>query len=109
MGSFASAVVRLVGPFHCSWLAAKKTFIRVCIQTDSICCRSGGLLFRLDFFWMDYCFDRPRTRNRTIPRAFEQALDCARGARNVAVECAALKISDAVLMEQGLAQPGEMD
>jgi hypothetical protein len=78
MGSFASAVVRLVGPFHCSWLAAKKTFIRVCIQTDSICCRSGGLLFRLDFFWMDYCFDRPRTRNRTIPRAFEQALDCAR-------------------------------
>src|ERR1035437_6297131 len=56
MGWFASAVVRLVGPVHYSWVAAKKTFTRVCIQTDSICCRSGlfgsgsifldGLLFR---------------------------------------------------------------
>jgi hypothetical protein len=36
-------------------------------------------------------------------------LSIARGAPNVAVACAALKISDAVLIEQGLAQPGEMD
>jgi len=44
MGSFASAVVRLVGPFHCSWLVAKKTFIRVCIRTDSV-----GQLGRVSF------------------------------------------------------------
>jgi hypothetical protein len=108
MGSFASAVVRLVGPFHCSWLAAKKTFTRVCIQTDSICCRSGlfgsGSIF---FGWITVSIDPEHAIEPY--RAPLSKLSIARGARIVAVACASSKISDAVLLEQGLAQPGEMD
>lgn len=108
MGSFASAVVRLVGPFHCSWLAAKKTFTRVCIQTDSIRLQVEGLSLRLDFFgWITVSIDPEHAIEPY--RAPLSKRSIVRGARNVAIACATLKISDAVLVEQGLAQPGEMD
>jgi hypothetical protein len=55
MSSNASSVMRLVGPFHCSG-----RFTR-CLNSD----RKGRLVGRVSY--------RPRTRNRTIPRAIEQA------------------------------------
>jgi len=55
MSSFASAVMRLVGPFHCSGLFTRVVFRPARSVVDRV------------------SYARPRTRNRTIPRAIEQA------------------------------------
>ena len=68
MSSNASSVMRLVGPFHCSG-----RFTR-CLNSD----RKGRLVGRVSY--------RSRTRNRTIPRAIEQAPSRRAGGENL-IKC----------------------
>ena len=70
MGSYASAVMRLVGPFHCSGSASLGFEFRPARSVN----RSGIFLSGAisSVFQVDNNFERPRTRNRTIPQAIEQ-------------------------------------
>jgi hypothetical protein len=69
MGSFATAVVRLISPFHCRGPASLRFVFRPArsVLWGRIF-RSGAISFQVDNL-----LRTTRTRNRTIPRAIEQA------------------------------------
>src|ERR1700678_812361 len=79
MSSFATAVMRLVGPFHCAGPVSLSFEFRPSRSVS----RSGLFRPASSFKW--WYRGSPRTRNRTIPRANEQAPNAANGGRNLIV------------------------
>jgi len=67
MSSYASSVMRLVSPFHCTGPASLSFEFRPNRPVNRL-----GISRRQDRF-TGCTLDRPRTRNRTIPHAIEQA------------------------------------
>ena len=81
MSSYASSVMRLVGPFHL--LGASFTLV---LNSG----RKGRLVGRVSLVRQETSgcgiLDKPRTRNRTIPHAIEQA-PAASGREGNFIEC----------------------